>query len=447
MRDIAIALTVFGLLPFIFKRPWLGVLVWVWLGVMNPHKLSYGFAVGFPFAQIVAVVTLMSLVVSAQRCRIVWAAPSIFLLLFVMWMSVTTVFALVPDKIFTAWTNVMKIMLMVFVALAVMHERKHIEWLVWMLVLCLGFYGVKGGIFTITGGGENRVYGPPGTFIEENNTLAVAILMTIPLIWYIRAYAPKPWMRWALMGAAVLCVAAALGSYSRGALVTVVPMLGFLWLKSRQKFMLALLMLIFAPVLVGVMPERWFNRMETISSYEEDTSSMGRINAWETAFNIAKDRPLVGGGFEIYDPQVFARYSPNPEDIHAAHSIYFAALGEHGWIGLFFFLLCGLSAWRTGSWIARKGKDLPEFKREADLALMIQVSLLGYAVGGAFLSLLYFDVPYYLVAVLVLLKAHIETIEKSRAAPISGKYGSFVKSPPVVEPVPAPLKPGPPHSR
>jgi len=229
MRDIAIALIVFGSLPFIFKRPWLGVLVWVWLGVMNPHKLSYGFAYSFPFAQMVAGVTLMSLVISAQRCRVVWAAPSILLLLFVMWMSVTTVFALVPTNIFAAWTNVIKIMVMVFVALAVMHERKHIEWLVWMLVFCLGFYGVKGGIFTITGGGENRVYGPPGTFIEENNTLAVAILMAIPLIWYVRAYAPKPWMRWALMGSAVLCVAAALGSYSRGALVTIVPMLGFLY--------------------------------------------------------------------------------------------------------------------------------------------------------------------------------------------------------------------------
>jgi probable O-glycosylation ligase (exosortase A-associated) len=260
--------------------------------------------------------------------------------------------------------------------------------------------------------------------------------MTIPLIWYLRAYAPKAWMRWALMGAAVLCAAAALGSYSRGALVTIVPMLGFLWLKSRQKLMLTILMLIAAPVLIGVMPERWFNRMESISSYEEDTSSMGRINAWETAFNIAKDRPIVGGGFHIYDAKIFLRYSPNPDDVHAAHSIYFAALGEHGWVGLSLFLLCGFSAWRTASWIAHKAKENPEFKREADLALMIQVSLLGYAVGGAFLSLLYFDVPYYLIVVLVLLRAHIENVEKAKTAPVIRKYGTFIKPSEVTDSLP-----------
>jgi hypothetical protein len=37
MRDILVTLIVFGALPFVFKRPYIGVLLWVWISVMNPH--------------------------------------------------------------------------------------------------------------------------------------------------------------------------------------------------------------------------------------------------------------------------------------------------------------------------------------------------------------------------------------------------------------------------
>jgi hypothetical protein len=42
---------------------------------------------------------------------------------------------------------------------------------------------------------------------------------------------------------------------------------------------------------------------------------------------------------------------------------------------------------------------------------MIQASLIGFAVGGAFLSLLYFDVPYYLMAAVVAMRALTEQPE------------------------------------
>ena len=33
-------------------------------------------------------------------------------------------------------------------------------------------------------------------------------------------------------------------------------------------------------------------------------------------------------------PEMFARYAPDPDDVHDAHSIYFEVLGEHGFVGL-----------------------------------------------------------------------------------------------------------------
>ena len=60
MRDIAVLVAVFGTLPFILRWPWVGILVFTWLSLMNPHRLAYGIATNFPFALIVALTTLAS---------------------------------------------------------------------------------------------------------------------------------------------------------------------------------------------------------------------------------------------------------------------------------------------------------------------------------------------------------------------------------------------------
>ena len=64
MRDLLVAAIFFGALPFVFSNPHIGVLLWSWIGYMNPHRLGWGFAYHFPFGLIVAVVTLISLVAS-----------------------------------------------------------------------------------------------------------------------------------------------------------------------------------------------------------------------------------------------------------------------------------------------------------------------------------------------------------------------------------------------
>jgi probable O-glycosylation ligase (exosortase A-associated) len=121
------------------------------------------------------------------------------------------------------------------------------------------------------------------------------------------------------------------------------------------------------------------------------------------AFNLAKDRPL-GGGFDSFQPMMFAMYAPDPDNVHDSHSIYFEVLGEHGFIGLGLFLVLGLMTWRTASEVIRRARDDPGRRWAADLAAMVQVSLVGYASAGAFLGLAYFDFYYTLIAVVVLCK-------------------------------------------
>jgi hypothetical protein len=58
MRDLLVTAIVFGVLPFIFKRPWIGIMLWCWLGYMNPHRLAYGFAYNFPFVMVAFLATI-----------------------------------------------------------------------------------------------------------------------------------------------------------------------------------------------------------------------------------------------------------------------------------------------------------------------------------------------------------------------------------------------------
>jgi len=408
MRDLVLAALILGSLPFILRRPTLGVFLWVWVSVMNPHRLTWGFAHDFPFAQLIAIATLLGLVFSREPKRLPVTPVTAVLFAMLVWMNVTTVFALDTTESLPMWERVMKIQIMIFVTLALLHTRQHVQILMWVLVGSVAFFGVKGGLFTLRGGGEDRVWGPPGSFIEENNSLALATVMIIPLLRYLQLQVTRRWMRHALLLAMVLCGFSALGSHSRGALLAIAAMLAFLWFKSPTKVRTGALLLMLIPLAISFMPDKWDERMRSMQTYEEDRSAMGRINAWMMAFNLAKDRPLVGGGFQIYNANVFARYAPDPTDEHTAHSIYFQMLGEHGFVGLFLFLLLWLLVWRDAAWIDRQTRRREGMQWASDLARMVQVSLVGYAVGGAFLNLAYYDVPYNLLVVLVLTRVMLE---------------------------------------
>ena len=402
MRDLLLTILVFGSVPFIFLRPHLGLLIWSWLGYMNPHRLTWGFAYDFPFVQVVAGATMLAMVFAKEKKRFPWSGLTVVWSLFVVWMSVTTVFALNADGAVSEWERTIKIQLMVLVTLLLINTPERINSLVWVIVVSIGFFGVKGGLFTAMTGGEFRVWGPPGSFIEGNNEIAFALLITVPLMRYLQLQARQHWMRWGLLVAMGLCGLAIVGSYSRGAFVAVGAMLFVLWLKGRRKLVTLVPILVLAGVSLAFMPDKYFDRIETIRSYEEDASAMGRINAWWFAFRLAQDNPVTGGGFQTFTRELFLVYAPEPLDFHDSHSIYFEVMAEHGFVGLVLFLVLGLLVLRTGQRIVSEASKSETLRWAGDLAAMLQVSFVGYAVGGAFLGLAYFDLPYHLMALMVL---------------------------------------------
>ena len=434
MRDILVTLLIFGSIPFIIRRPHIGVLVWSWIGYMNPHRLAFGFAYSFPFAAIIGIVTVFSMLISKDTKWFPKHPANTILILFIIWMGISCTQAMYPEIAWDSFKRVIKIELMVFITMMLLQSRERVQQLIWVIVGSIGFYGIKGGIFTIATKGQFMVLGPADGFFAGNTEIGLIILMTLPLMYYLHQTTTERWVRNGLIIAMVLMVVAAIGTHSRGALVAALGIMGFFWLKSNTKIITGLIGIFLTIALYYFMPLTWHEKMQTIINYQQDASAMGRINAWWAGYNVANDR-LFGGGFEFWTPESFLIYAPNPRDFHDAHSIYFEVLGEHGYIGLVLYLLYGILAFLTASRVIRQTRSIAYFAWANLLARMIQVSLIAYAIGGAFLGLAYADIGYQLVAVLILLQLLVnqgvpdQQIDLESEEPIADPPESFVRKP------------------
>ncbi len=405
VRDL-ILIGLFGLSMLgTLRWPWLGILVWACFDYMNPHRLCYGIAKdGIPFSMITAVVTLGSMVISRESKRIAWTMETTVLALFVVWVTVTTTFALNPQDAWPLWDRAVKIQVLMFATLIAMRTPKRLNLLLWTIAISIGFYGVKGAAFAVVTGGGERVRGPEQSFIEDNNDIALALATILPLLRYLQMRTERRWVRWGLGIAMVATTVSVLASYSRAGLLALGAAVVLMLLKSRRKVVFGLLLATCLVVVLNYMPQQWYDRMNSIGDYQEDASAQGRLNAWGFAINLTKDHPITGGGFGTFTPELFLRYAPDPYDHHEAHNIFLKIMAEHGVPGVALFLLMGGLTWISASRIRRTAHLAPGMEWMADLSSMIQSSLVVYAVGGSFSNLAYFGLPYHLMVMVILMK-------------------------------------------
>lgn len=429
MRDFLLILIIFGSIPFILVRPQFGILMWTWISYMNPHRLTWGVAYDLPVGLIIGSVIIVAWVLSREPKHISWDSIPVMMLAFVLWTNFTTIFALNPGIALREIIQFDKIIFMTFLAMVIMHTAQRVTALIAVMVCSIGYFSVKGGLFSVLTGFQYTVFGPTSSFIQENNAMAMATIMILPLMYYFSTIVSKSWARWAIRAACVLSVFSVIGSYSRGAIVGAL-LLGIFWLwRSQYRILLAVLIGGVMVVTIPFIPGKWFERMETIETYDTDRSAMGRIHQWEFAIDLASSRPLVGGGFGVFGNQrIFNQYSSGGRNrARAAHSIYFQVLGTQGFVGLFLFLGMGFAGIRATRWMKKQTKGRAEFRKEYQLANYLGLTFVAYGSCGAFLSLATWDLPYTLLAVTHLAK--IQLISKlednpSAQSEISGGFES-----------------------
>ena len=391
MRAVLVPMLFFGLVALVMAAPYTGVLLWTWITMMNPHQMTGGWFATFALNSLVVLVLASAMLLHRERALPPLNSLTVVLILFMLWCMLTTFFALSPYITAARADLSFKSMIFALVVAATTNNRVRLQALIWIFVLSYGFFGVKGGAFTILTAGSGNVIGPARTTIEDRNALALVMLMTIPLSYYLLRTSTSRMLRLLLLGIMVLNAFAIMGTYSRGGVVGLLVLGLYFWLASSHKLTLAACAMAIGLAGWSVLPDRWMERMSTVQEADQDASFQGRVDAWRFAINAAGSRPLGVGFSGTEDALVFSQYLPDAEATfnrgRAAHSIYFQVLGDHGFVGLGLFLAMMACAWRTAGRLARRDPEQEPWL--AELGKMIRVALVTYLVVGAALSMAY----------------------------------------------------------
>lgn len=418
MRDLFVLATVLLSLPICLARPFFGVLMWTWIGLANPHRLSWGVAQTFPVALCVGGATLIGLLVSDEPKRLPRSMGTRLLIALWICLSISTVLAYHFDFSYPLWVRRSKMFLMVAVMLTLLTSRARLRTTCLVIAACIGFFGVKGGLFALTTGLQYQVVGPNGTALDGNNAIAVAFNMTLPILFFMRREVKDSRLRLLLLASFILTFIATISTYSRGGFLGLATITFLLLLKNRRPFLAAVLLALALAGSASFIPNRWFNRMESIETYQEDASAMGRVNAWILAWRLALARPLFGWGPDaMEDKTLYDVYYPESETRNDVHGAYFQLLAEGGFVtfGVFVSLFgwCLFSMQRL-VWTFRRD---PERSWIVTYAEMVQVSLVGYMISATFLEMAFLDVPYQIAAVAICLREVARNATEAKPLP------------------------------
>jgi probable O-glycosylation ligase (exosortase A-associated) len=420
MRDLAFLVLFLFMLINAARCLHTGTMLWAWIALCDPQQYMYGIATTIPFNKLAVVATFISLFADQTKRKPYIDWHILLVGLFVLQGAISYSVGLSgSDRTYQLLDKMMKIYLLCFVMTMANRGRLQIHSMVIIICLGMGIHGALEGLKYIDSGG-NHVVIAPGS-IGDNNYLAMATLMVMPLLVYLFRYSESRLIRFSFAGAALACFAGVIATGSRGGLVGMAVFGVFLFLHSRRKVATLVVIAVLAGGLVRFAPAQWMARMDTIGTADEDGSFMSRVSSWKLNTILALDRPLVGGGysalenwaiFDIYK-QKFHRMddiiaSPQPTIAFAAHSIYFETLGDLGFPGFFLFMAILFTGFRNVHHILRYARQDESLIWARDLAVLFRLSLIVFMVCGALLSAAYFELLYIMLTQVSVLRHHLE---------------------------------------
>lgn len=436
MRDLVFAAALVIVIPIALMRPFAAFLVWCWTALMIPTSYLYGFMANTRINLIFALITL-SLIILGRVNRVEYVNNRVtwLFVIFLTHGTISMIFGYQGNPFNSEYfIYLVKLMAFALVMPLFLKDRIHLHAFILVMVIGMSLHGLLDGLKTIASGGGHNMYGPAGTMIADRNHLSAALAMMLPLVYYLHSSSRNKLVRWGFWGLFIIVAIAIIGGRSRGGFLAL-SVIG-LWIVfvSQHKFRTVLLVTIAASSLLSIAPDEWFSRISTIRDAGEDESFMGRVIAWRISSALALENPIFGGGFHAVQVQeIWDRFKAAPGLLgflnfgvpefgaKAAHSIYFEVMGDLGFLGLAIFLFIMLQSIYARFEIKRMVKQSrPKSTWAQDMADMLMLSVLAYLVGGAGVSLAYFEPIYMIIMLMELLRQYMKRQTRSEFVVRSG---------------------------
>lgn len=289
---------------------------------------------------------------------------SIAILAYLLWMWIATIFSTMPIvSVKFVMARTWYIVLFYFTCLSIFSNFKNIHW----FFKAFTFTTLGLVIFTLTkhaadGFIRSSSYGISWPFFPDHGMYAAAIAFAVSIL-FIYAFAGRhfgislPFAPFLVFLLAILIFGIVV-SYTRATWLSLVAAIGvYAVLKMRIKFSWILLVL-FGAFAYGIINQEKIlydleankqgssddieGHVKSVSNVTTDPSNLERINRWKCAARMVSERPVFGFGPGTY---VF-KYSPFQKsdeitlistfagDMGDAHSEYFSAMSESGYMGL-----------------------------------------------------------------------------------------------------------------
>jgi probable O-glycosylation ligase (exosortase A-associated) len=251
-----------------------------------------------------------------------------------------------------------------------------------------------------------RVSGVGKGIFGNSNDMAMHLVTIMPIAIAL-SFATRGIVRKILFAAsAALMMGAVVVTYSRGAFLGSLVMLGFLAWKLGRRHRLAVLVLgtVVLVAFLVLAPGNYSVRILSIfiPGLDPNGSSSARQGELFRSLNVALHHPLLGIGMGNYATEMSDRGL-------VTHNAYTQVAAEMGMLALFLYTMFVASPFRKLGQIARETFNARSDSRYYYLAVGLQASLLGYMVATFFLSVAYLWYAYYLVAYAVCLRRLYES--------------------------------------
>jgi len=421
MRDIVLLIFIATILLMGFKRPFLWVLLYIYVDIVSPQLIGWGVIRSLHLSLVTFIAAFAGYVILDSKEGSRFTLRQAIMVALLAWCGYTTLGAVFQEFAWQKWDWVWKGMFFAAFLPLALRTRLRLEAAVLVFVLSIGANAINGGMKTVFGGGG---YGTLTMLVDmdsglyEGSIMSTAAIATIPLVLFLARRGtifPPHWMVWTFAAALIFaCLLIPIGTNARTGLVCI-AVFGVLMMRQvRHRFLFAGMAGVAMVASLPFLPAEYVERMETITGFRSDESASTRIEVWKWTYHYALAYPN-GGGFDAYRgnsftydlPQITGEgnnrqisYTEVTDEARAYHSSYFEVLGEQGWLGLFLWLaLQGLGLlhmerirWREGP----KHEDRDVFMH--DLATALQHAQIIFLVGALFVGIAFQSFVFILIA-------------------------------------------------
>lgn len=383
-------------------RPVIGVYGYYWFGLMRPDVLAWSGPNNYSF--FIAVATLLSNFASILRNLAILFSNSIcrnlILLVFVITLSVLA--AVNPSLCYQPYWQFVRVMIMALIIPLVLTASQDLQWFFVVVAGSIGLLGAKYGLAGVLAGGAIYAAGYGG-MMDDNNTMALAFAMAVPMCWFARLLVSWKPARLGLAAAGLLCMAAVVFTHSRGGVLSVATAILLITFASRRKLLAGLLLLSVSAGIAYLVWDSFTRRMSTLRDVEAEDSAKSRIILAQSSIRLWLDYPFLGVGFtENNERNLIFKYVPPEYAVEYAgkviHNTYAQMLVDSGIFALLLYVWLLASTafrcWRAGHRVAAE-----QGVEAAAIPYGVAVTLATYGVGATFLSRTAFDMFYVLLMI------------------------------------------------